>query len=101
MIIGVICTVIFGIVAIWQTFVARSLIRSHTAAVKKWQAHLRDHMEFADVMRRRFEVIRKALPLHFAAAFQNDARLCNAILAAAIEQANTIKVEEKQDGSAP
>lgn len=105
MIAGVTCTVIIGLIAIHQTWSARRyrdaavLYRAALVGTQKALEYQRQHMVAANG---KLVAIATALPLHHAAAERGDARVCNAILAVAIANANAIRVETPgTDGAAP
>jgi len=92
-IVGIICTVVISIVAIYQTLAARALRQacaSYETTLEKWRAANDAQRRALELWVLRFESLRAILPLHHQAAARGDARQCNALLAAAIAQANQI-----------
>ena len=96
MIIGIICTVILALIALWQTLslrAAKVVCCGLLDLIAKDAIALRDQQAQMTAANRKLACIAAAAPLHRAAAARGDARQCNAIMAAAIAEAYAITVD--------
>jgi len=97
MILGITCTVVISVIAIYQTLAAQALRQacaSYETAIARWKAANDAQRLALEQWALRFESLSAILPLHHQAAARGDARQCNALLAGAIAQANQIGATE-------
>lgn len=87
MAIGIVCTVVIGLVALYQTLVSRILFRKCVARDRVIETQRMAIAAAAEMAK----AIADILPIHYAAAERGDARQCNAILGAAVAAANAAR----------